>query len=155
MLVCLPTRNGKRGAASQAVNTAVTAIAPHSNLEKAWVGTFLQGFEYLGAALVGSLILPLHRVERPGKAPRYTFGYEERPSVRAPNAPPCPPVVTPLTATRAQLRDELLRMRRAKERGRQSPAVGAAMLEAWQNAGRLPLVPPDAEREGWQSVYLI
>ncbi len=134
VLLAHSEREARRGL--QAADTALSAIALHSNPEKAWVGTFIQGFEYLGASLVGSLILPLHKVERPGKLPRYTFGYGERPPVRAPNEPPCAPVVTPLTATHAQLREELLRLRRARQRGRQLPAVGAAMLQAWEEAGR-------------------
>src|SRR5579884_2126296 len=121
---------------------------------KARVVTFVQGFEYLGAAIVGALRLPLHRVERPGRPPRFMYGYG-------------PPVASkrerarweprsgelPLITTRRALRDRMVELLRQERAGRNLPPMAAALLRAWQEAD-LPS-PPPAELEGWQSVYLI
>src|SRR5207249_4096703 len=67
-------RKAREGLAAAA--QALAGLGLRINAPKSRVGSFLQGFEYLGAAVVGSLLLPLHRVERPGRRPRFTFGYE-------------------------------------------------------------------------------
>lgn len=121
------------------------------NPGKTQVVSFLQGFEYLGAAIVGSMRLPLHRVERAKGPPRFEFGYGH-PQARHRMALPQGP---PLASSRRALRENMIALLRGQHEGRFLPPMAAAFLEAWQSAGAIPSTPPDFHPPGWDSVYLI
>lgn len=129
---------------------ALASLGLGLNPSKQWVGTFAQGFTYLGAAIVGSLRLPLHRVEHPGRPPRYEFGYEAA-GPRTVLAPKPPALVT----TERALRDRMVALLRAERAGRELPPLAGALLRAWQEAGALPPERGPRPAELWQSVYLI
>jgi len=130
---------------------ALSDIDLQINETKTAVVPFIRGFEFLGAAIVGSLILPLHRVERPGRSPVFRLGYGRisGPPTAATRAPK-PPVMT-----ERRLSEQMVELLRLQRRGVPLPAMAAALLQAWTDAGRIhtPRRPP--EPEGWQSVYLI
>lgn len=130
---------------------ALADIGLQINEKKTAVVPFIQGFEYLGAAIVGSLIMPLHRVERPGYSPVFRFGYgpAPRPQSAASRGRRAPII------TERRLASQMIELLRLQRRGVPLPAMAAAMLQAWTDAGRIsePRRPP--EPEGWQSVYLI
>jgi group II intron reverse transcriptase/maturase len=133
---------------------ALAALGLRLNAPKSQVSTFIHGFEYLGAAVVGSMLLPLHRVERPGRPPRFVFGYGPPRELRASRAQrPRAHLMPPLVGTETALRDRMVALLRAERAGRALPPMAAALLRAWQAAGAARLEPP--EPEGWESVYLI
>lgn len=133
------------------------------NRSKVHLGTFIQGFEYLGAAVVGSLVLPLHRIERPGRPPRFVFGYgPPRGAVPPPSDMPLRPrrpldaEPVELASSQRELRDHMVALLRAQRRGGYVPPMALALLRAWLESGILRQDPePEPEPEGWQSSYLI
>lgn len=129
----------------------LTGLGLVLNARKQWVGTFSQGFEYLGAAVIGSLRLPLHRHERPGHPPQYTFQYGDP----LPRQPSRLPAVPPLLTTERALRERMVELLRAERSGCLLSPMNLALLHAWQEAGALPQPPRPVEPESWQSVYLI
>jgi len=128
---------------SLAINEAKSSVVP-----------FIRGFEFLGAAIVGSLILPLHRVERPGRPPVYRAGYEAPRRCRDVRRARPEPVPAPARSNR-ELRDRMVALLRAERRGQVLPEMARALLHAWMDAGRLGSERPELRNEGWQSVYLI
>lgn len=116
---------------------ALTALGLTLNRKKEWVGTFSQGFTFLGAAICGSLRLPLHPVA-PGKWD-YGYGPPSQPAASR------PPLATPDAVT-----ERLTTLLRLERKGAPLTSMESAFLAAWRTQPAEDRLP-----EGWQSVYLV
>jgi CRISPR-associated protein Cas1 len=135
---------------------ALARLALRLNPAKTHVGTFTQGFEFLGAAVVGSLILPLHRAGQSGPFGRYSLGYGRGDHLYRPTAPAHRPAGgLPLVQSDLGLRRRMLEMMAAERRGGEMPALADALIDAWRTGGLLGDPAAPRRREAWDSVYLI